>query len=62
MSEDIYAPIIKKIIDYKEQLKEHIASGNANDMSEYSRMVGEYRCLIKIHQDLLDIQKNYNND
>ena len=61
-SDSIYSPILKKISDYKEDLKEHIASGNANDMNEYSRMVGEYRWLNKLHEDILDIEKRIVND
>ena len=61
-SDSIYSPILKKISDYKEYLIEHIASGNANDMNEYSRMVGEYRCLNKLHEDILDIEKRIVND
>ena len=61
-SESIYSPILKKIIDYKEDIKNHLTSGGAKSMEEYAGMVGEYRCLNKIHEDILDIEKRYIND
>ena len=61
-SESIYSPILKKILDYKEDIKNHLTSGGAKSMEEYEGMVGEYRCLNKIHEDILDIEKRYIND
>jgi len=61
-SETVYTPILKKILDYKENLREHIASGSAKNMEEYSLLVGEYRCLNKIEEDILDIEKRFIND
>ena len=61
-SESIYAPLLKKILDYKESIKDHMSTGGAKSMEEYASMVGEYRCLNKIHEDILDIEKRYIND
>jgi hypothetical protein len=61
-SESIYSPLLKKILDYKEDIKNHLTSGGAKSMDEYAGMVGEYRCLNKIHEDILDIEKRYIND
>ena len=46
----------------KEDIKNHLTSGGAKSMEEYASMVGEYRCLNKIHEDILDIEKRYIND
>jgi hypothetical protein len=61
-SESIYSPLLKKILDYKEDIKNHLTSGGAKSMEEYAGMVCEYRCLNKIHEDILDIEKRYIND
>jgi len=61
-SESIYSPILKKIIDYKENLKDHMSSGGAKNMEEYNLLVGEYRCLNKIQEDILDIEKRMVDD
>jgi hypothetical protein len=61
-SESIYSPLLKKILDYKEDIKNHLTSGGAKSMEEYAGIVGEYRCLNKIHEDILDIEKRYIND
>jgi hypothetical protein len=54
-SESIYAPLLTKVLN-------HLSSGGAKSMEEYASMVGEYRCLNKIHEDILDIEKRYIND
>ena len=61
-SESIYAPLLTKVVEYKEDIKNHLSSGGAKSMEEYASMVGEYRCLNKIHEDILDIEKRYIND
>ena len=61
-SESIYAPILKKIIDYKENLKDHLPTGGAKSMEEYNLLVGEYKCLEKIQEDILDIEQRFIND
>ena len=61
-SESIYSPLLKKILDYKEDIKNHLTSGGAKSMEEYAGMVGEYRCLNKIHEDILDIEKRFIDD
>ena len=61
-SESIYAPILKKISEYKENLKDHMSTGGAKSMEEYNLLVGEYKCLEKIHEDILDIEQRFIND
>jgi len=61
-SESIYSPLLKKILEYKEDIKNHLTSGGAKSMEDYAGMVGEYRCLNKIHEDILDIEKRFIND
>jgi len=61
-SESIYAPLLKKILDYKENLKDHISTGGAKSMEDYNLLVGEFKCLEKIQEDILDIEKRFIND
>tara|TARA_R110002020_G_scaffold44320_2_gene127942 strand:+ start:1371 stop:1562 length:192 start_codon:yes stop_codon:yes gene_type:complete len=61
-SESIYAPLLTKVLEYKEDIKTHLAAGGAKTIEDYASMVGEYRCLNKIHEDILDIEKRYIND
>ena len=61
-SESIYAPLLKKIIDYKENLKDPLSTGGAKNMEEYNLLVGEYKCLEKIQEDILDIEQRFIND
>ena len=62
MSETAYTPILKRIKDYKEDLKEHLAGGGAKTIEEYARCVGEYKCLKKLQEDILDIEKRFIDD
>ena len=61
-NETAYSTILNKIIDYKEDVNEHLASGGAKTMEEYSLLVGEYRCLRRLQEDILDIEKRFIND
>ena len=61
-SESIYAPLLTKVLEYKEDLKEHLAGGGAKTIEEYARCVGEYKCLKKLQEDILDIEKRFIDD
>ena len=52
-----YTLIIKIIGDQKTQIQEHLCMGWAKTFDEYTSMVGEYRGLLKIEQEILDLQK-----
>ena len=62
MSDTAYSPILKRITDYKEDLNEHLAGGGAKTIEEYARCVGEYKCLKKLQEDILDIEKRFIDD
>ena len=52
-----YTLIIKRIGDQKTQIQEHLCMGGAKTFDEYTSMVGEYRGLVKVEQEILDLQK-----
>jgi|TARA_R100001129_G_scaffold80969_1_gene55081 hypothetical protein len=54
---DDYGLILKRISDQKTQIQEHLCMGGAKTFDEYTSMVGEYRGLLKIEQEILDLQK-----
>jgi len=39
-----------------------MSAGGAKNMEEYNLLVGEYRCLNKIQEDILDIEKRMVDD
>ena len=57
-----YTLIIKRIGDQKTQIQEHLCMGGAKTFDEYTSMVGEYRGLVKVEQEILDLQKKYIED
>ncbi len=59
---DDYGLIIKRIREQKTQIQEHLCMGGAKTFDEYTAMVGEYRGLLKIEQEILDLQKKYIED
>ena len=61
-SESIYAPLLTKVLEYKEDIKNHLSSGGAKSMEEYNLLVGEYKCLEKIQEAILDIEQRFIND
>ena len=57
-----YIFILKIIGDQKTQIQEHLCMGGAKTFDEYTSMVGEYRGLLKVEQEILDLQKKYIED
>jgi hypothetical protein len=56
---DIFSLLNKKIEEYEEDIKTFLASGQAEDMAMYNRLVGRNEGLQFIKQDLADIEKRY---
>ena len=42
MSDSVFALIERKIGEYEEDIKSYLASGQAEDMSMYNRLVGRH--------------------
>lgn len=57
--DDIFSLLNKKIEEYEEDIKVFLASGQAEDMAMYNRLVGRNEGLQFIKQDLADIEKRY---
>jgi len=54
---DEYSLIIKRIEDQKTQIQEHLCMGGAKNFEDYASQVGEYRGLLRVEQEILDLQK-----
>jgi len=57
--DDVFALLNRKIEEYEEDIKTFLASGQAEDMAMYNRLVGRNEGLQFIKQDLSDIEKRY---
>ena len=57
--DDIFTLIKRKIDEYEEDIKNFLASGQAEDMAMYNRIVGRNESLQFIKQDLADLEKRY---
>ena len=57
--DDIFTLLKRKIDEYEEDIKTFLASGQAEDMSMYNRIVGRNEALQFIKQDLADLEKRY---
>ena len=57
--DDVFALLNRKIEEYEEDIKGFLASGQAEDMAMYNRLVGRNEGLQFIKQDLADIEKRY---
>ena len=57
--DDVFALLNRKIEEYEEDIKNFLASGQAEDMAMYNRLVGRNEGLQFIKQDLSDIEKRY---
>jgi hypothetical protein len=57
--DDIFKLLAKRIDEYEEDIKGFLASGQAEDMAMYNRLVGRNEGLQFIRQDLAEIEKRY---
>ena len=57
--DDVFTLLNRKIEEYEEDIKGFLASGQAEDMAMYNRLVGRNEGLQFIKQDLNDIEKRY---
>ena len=57
MDNGVIELIKKKISEYKEELKDHLAMGGVSDYSEYMRLVGRHETLNLLGADLGEIEK-----
>ena len=57
--DDVFSLLQRKIDEYEEDIKNFLASGQAEDMLMYNRIVGRNEALQFIRQDLADIEKRY---
>jgi hypothetical protein len=57
--DDIFTLLKRKIDEYEEDIKTFLASGQAEDMSMYNRIVGRNEALQFVKQDLADLEKRY---
>jgi len=57
--DDVFALLNRRIEEYEEDIKTFLASGQAEDMAMYNRLVGRNEGLQFIKQDLADIEKRY---
>ena len=59
MDDGIVILLKKRIADHKEDLREFLTSGGAEDMSKYSRLVGRYETLKLVEGELNDIEQKF---
>ena len=57
--DDIFTLIKRKIDEYEEDIKNFLASGQAEDMAMYNRIVGRNEALQFVKQDLSELEKRY---
>lgn len=57
--DDLFSLLNKMIEEYEKDIKTFLASGQAEDMAMYNRLVGRNEGLQFIKQDLADIEKRY---
>lgn len=57
--DDVFTLLKRKIDEYEEDIKNFLASGQAEDMAMYNRIVGRNEALQFVKQDLADLEKRY---
>jgi len=59
MDDNVFTLVGRKLDGYEDELKTYLASGAADSMELYSRMVGRIEALRFIRDDLKDIETRY---
>ena len=57
--DDIFTLLKRKIDEYEEDIKNFLASGQAEDMAMYNRIVERNEALQFVKQDLSELEKRY---
>ena len=57
MDDSVITLLQRKVAEYKEELKDHLAMGGVSDYSEYMRLVGRHETLNLLGADLVEIEK-----
>ena len=59
MDDTVIALMKRSISDYKVEIEQFLAGGQAQTMNDYSRLVGRYEALKLLEADLSDIEKRF---
>jgi hypothetical protein len=59
MDDNVFTLVGRKLDGYEDELKMYLASGAADSMELYNRMVGRIEALRFIRDDLKDIETRY---
>ena len=59
MDDNVFTLMGRKLDGYEDELKTYLASGAADSMELYNRMVGRIEALRFIRDDLKDIETRY---
>lgn len=59
MDDTVIALMKRSISDYKVEIEQFLAGGQAQNMDDYSRLVGRYEALKLLEADLSDVEKRF---
>lgn len=59
MDDTVIALMKRSISDYKVEIEQFLAGGQAQTMDDYSRLVGRYESLKLLESDLQEIEKRF---
>lgn len=59
MEDTVFALLLRDIAEKKSSIELFLASGNAKSYEEYCRITGEYSALVKIHDDIKELEKRF---
>ena len=59
MSDTVFSLLGRKLDEYEEDIKIYLASGQAEYLSSYNRLVGRCALIKIVRQDLEDLEKRY---
>jgi hypothetical protein len=59
MDDTVIALIKRSITDYKVEIEQFLASGQAQTMDAYSRLVGRYEALKLLEADLSELEQRF---
>ena len=58
--DDTVITLLKRVItDYRDEVKEFLADGRAEDIAAYNRLVGRYEALKLLDRELDDLEKRF---
>lgn len=59
MEETVFTYLLRGLNEQKDAIREHLANGGAKSYEDYCRSVGEHTAIMRMYDDVKDLEKRF---